>query len=226
MEPINDAIASAPLFNGLPPDQMDAVRRIAVEKTYHRGELVFTEGDDGVGFYIVIEGSVKVFKLSPEGKEQILHIFSTGEPVGEVPVFSGRPYPASAEALSASRLAYFPKSDFVALISENPSLALNMLAVLSQRLRRFTVQVENLSLKEVPARLASYLLILAQDLDTDTVHLPISKSQLASLLGTIPETLSRIFARMSQSGLISVEKREITLHDRDGLEELSISGKA
>jgi CRP/FNR family transcriptional regulator len=225
MKKIIDIIAAAPLFNGLPADQMAAIGKIAVTRSYARGETLFSEGDDGAGFYVMVEGQVKVFKLSPDGKEQILHIFGAGEPIGEVPVFSGTPYPASAEALAASRTAYFPKADFVRLIAANPALALNMLAVLSRRLRQFTVQVEHLSLKEVPARLASYLLLLSGKTQCTRVSLPISKTQLASLLGTIPETLSRILTRMVAGGLIQVDRREIKLIDPEGLEALSLSGK-
>ena len=102
-----------------------------------------------------------------------------------------------------------------------------MLAVLSMRLRRFTVQIENLSLKEVPARLAGYLIYLAEEQKSeDSVTLDISKGQLASLLGTIPETLSRIFAKLNQDGLIEVKDRTINLLDYSGLEELSLYGKA
>ena len=112
------------------------------------------------------------------------------------------------------------------LISNNPSLALNMLAVLSMRLRQFTVQVENLSLKEVPGRLASYLLYVANEQGKkDVITLTISKGQLASLLGTIPETLSRIFAKMSSQNLIEVSGRHIKLLNRNGLEDLSKHGK-
>jgi CRP-like cAMP-binding protein len=99
---------------------------------------------------------------SAEGKEQILHIYGPGHPIGEVPVFSGSRFPANAMAIEKSRMLFFPRRDFVDLISAHPSLALNMLAVLSLRLRQFTVQIENLSLKEVPARLASYLIFLSE----------------------------------------------------------------
>lgn len=225
MKKLTDIIAAAPLFSGLPPEQIAAIGRIAVPRTYARGEALFTEGDAGVGFYLMIDGQIKVFKLSFDGKEQILHIFGPGEPVGEVPVFSGTPYPASAEALAPTRAAFFPKGDFVNLIVENPTLALNMLAVLSLRLRQFTVQVENLSLKEVPARLASYLLLLSDEGRRDAVTLPISKGQLASLLGTIPETLSRILSKMAAVGLIGVDRRRIRLHDTDGLAALATNGK-
>ena len=162
---------------------------------------------------------VKIFKVSSEGKEQILHILGPGEPFGEVPVFSGKSFPANSEAISRSHLLFFPRIAMVELIAANPSLALNMLAVLSMRLRQFTVQIENLSLKEVPSRLAAYLIFLSEEQGRaeDSVVLNISKAQLASLLGTIPETLSRIFAKMSRLNLIEVKDREIRLRDPEGL---------
>ena len=219
-------IKNAPLFNGLPEQYLENLRQIALEKSYTRGETIFLDGDDGDGFYVVLDGKVKVSKISSEGKEQILHIFGPGEPIGEVPVFTGTPFPANAQALSKSILAFFPKKKFIALIDANRSLALNMLAVLSKRLHYFTVQVENLSLKEVPERLAAYLLLLSREQeDTDKVTLPISKGQLASLLGTIPETLSRIFTKMNTSGLIAVNGKEIRILDPAELEMLSIHGK-
>lgn len=213
-------ISSSSLFQGLPEREIDQIVAIAIERSYNKGESIFFEGEPGNGFHMVGEGKVKIFKMSLGGKEQILHIFGEGEPFGEVPVFHGMPFPASAETLAPTRTLFFPRDRFVDLITRNPSIALNMLAVLSMRLRRFTVQIENLSLKEVPARLAGYLLYLSEEQGgVDSVELEISKGQLASLLGTIPETLSRIFARMSEEGLIEVNGRRIALLDRAGLEE-------
>ena len=226
MEKILKTISSIPLFSGLPEHQLKEIKRIAVHKRYKKKEFVFFEGDDGNGFYIVVEGTIKIFKVSSEGKEQILHILGHGEPFGEVPVFSGQSFPANAEAIAKSHLLFFPRSAIVDLITANPSLALNMLAVLSMRLRQFTVQIENLSLKEVPARLAAYLIYLAEEQEAeDSVSLNISKGQLASLLGTIPETLSRIFSQMNRQNLIEVKDRTIRLLDLNRLEELAQHGK-
>lgn len=221
-----DIISGAHLFRGLPEEQLEQISKIAVKRHFQRGSVVFLEGEEGKGFYIIAEGRVKIFKLSPEGKEHILHIFGPGEPFGEASVFAGQRFPANAEAVTDSTLLYFSRSAFVELISSAPSLALNMLAVLSRRLRQFTVQIENLSLKEVPGRLAGYLTGLAEEQgNKDTVLLNVSKGQLASLLGTIPETLSRILARMSAQGLIEAKDRNIRLLDPDGLKELSERGK-
>lgn len=222
MKKITDMISKIPLFEGLPADEIKALALIGLEKRFEKGAPIFFEGDAANGFYVVISGQVKVFKLSMDGKEQILHIFGAGEPLGEVPVFAGRDFPAHAEALAQSRLLFFPRDAFTALVSKTPSLALSMLAVLSKRLRQFTVQVEHLSLKEVPGRLAVYLLYLSNEKGGDmTVDLSITKGQLASLLGTIPETLSRILTKMTKSGLVQVDGPRIEIMDRGRLEALA-----
>ncbi|MBC8459140.1 MAG: Crp/Fnr family transcriptional regulator [Deltaproteobacteria bacterium] len=219
-------ISATPLFRGLPEKQLKEIEQIAVDRDFNKGEVIFLEGDDGNGFFLIAEGLIKIFKVSSEGKEQILHILGPGEPFGEVPVFSGQQFPASAETIIESHLLFFPRTAFVNLISANPSLAMNMLAVLSRRLRQFTVQVENLSLKEVSGRLAAYLVYLAdEEGKEDAVTLNISKGQLASLLGTIPETLSRVFIRMTELNLIEMDGRNIKLLDRSGLEELAEHGR-
>lgn len=213
-------LANSLLFNGLPAQQLREMAAICIAKRYRRGESIFFEGDPGIGFYMVASGKVKIFKTSLEGKEQILHIFGPGEPFGEVPVFHGNPFPANAETLSEAELLFFPRAEFVGLVSANPSLALNMLAMLALRLRRFTTQIENLSLKEVPGRLASYLLYLTEEQErSNRVVLDIPKGQLASLLGTSSETLSRIFAKMTEEGLIRVEGKTIDLLDIERLKE-------
>jgi len=222
MKRILDIISGIPLFRGLPDKQLKEIEQITVGCNFNKGEVIFSEGDDGNGFYVVAEGKVKIFKVSMEGKEKILHIYGPGNPFGEAPVFSGQKFPANAQAILKSYLLFFPRAAFVDLITKNPSLALNMLAVLSMRLREFTIQIESLSLKEVPGRLAAYLIYLAEEQGKeDSAMLNISKGQLASLLGTIPETLSRIFARMSSQHLIEVKDRNIRFLDRGGLEELA-----
>jgi len=215
-------ITKIPLFQGLQRKQYDDLAMIAVDQVITRGKMIFSQGDEAAGFYVVISGRVKVFKLSPEGKEQILLILGTGEPIGEAAVFAGEKFPAYAEALEESRILFFPRAAFVDLIGKNPAVALNMLAILSRRLRRLAGLVEDLSLKEVPGRLAAYILLLSeQRKGAAEFDLDVSKNQLASLLGTIPETLSRILARMEKERLIKSEGKRITLLNRKGLEELS-----
>jgi CRP/FNR family transcriptional regulator len=226
MKKINRILSITPLFKGLSEQELDEIGSISIDRNYTRGESIFMEGEQASGFYIVADGQVKIFKTSMEGKEQILHIYGPGNPFGEVPVFSGSRFPANAQALVKSHILFLPRNAFVRLIADHPSLSMNMLGELSMRLRQFTVQIENLSLKEVPSRLASYLIYLAREQDNpEQVTLAISKGQLASLLGTIPETLSRIFAKMSTQGLIRVEGKALYLLDPIGLEDLAVAGK-
>lgn len=219
-------IAEIPLFEGLPADQLKKLTDLSIEQKFGKGQTLFSEGAKATGFYVIISGKIKIFKLSLEGKEQILHIFGKGEFFAEVPVFAGGNFPAHAVALEASRVRFFPRAAFIGLVQNEPSLALSMLAILCQRLRRFTHMVEDLSLKEVPGRLAAYLLYLGERAEgSDQLELDTTKGQLASLLGTIPETLSRILAKMSQQDFIKVEGRKITILDRDALENLAAGEK-
>ena len=217
-----DHIATIPLFEGLPRGQHEELARIASNRSYKKDHLIFSEGDAGVGFYVIISGRVKIFKLSPEGKEQILHMMGPGEIFGEVPVFTGQGYPAFAAANTESSLMFFPRNAFIELIKKDPSLSLNMMAVLSWRLRKFAALVEDLSLKEVPGRLAAYLLYRSGRVSNETeFDLDIPKGQLASVLGTIPETLSRILGKMGRQGLISSKGSRIRILDRAALEEIA-----
>ncbi|MBP7765992.1 MAG: Crp/Fnr family transcriptional regulator [Deltaproteobacteria bacterium] len=215
-------IASIPLFQGLSPGQCAQLAAIAVRKYHSKGQTFFLEGDEAEGFYIILAGRVKIFKLSPDGKEQIFHILEEHEPFGEAAVFAGSHYPASAQALAETPVLFFPTRKFVDLIRRDPTLALAMLALLSMRLRKLTALVENLSLKEVPGRLAAYLLVQCDgNSPLATISLDVSKNQMAALLGTIPETLSRILKRMSDEKLIKTGPRSITILDKRGLADLA-----
>jgi CRP/FNR family transcriptional regulator, dissimilatory nitrate respiration regulator len=219
---ITEQISSIPLFNGLSESQHSELAGIAAEKAFNRGQTIFYEGDDGAGFYIVAAGRVKIFKLSPDGREQILHILGPGEIFGEVPVFAGSRFPANAQSMEESRIFYFSRDSLINLIERNPSIAMGMLSVLSKRLRMFASLIDDLSLKEVPGRLASYLLYLSKrEKGSGDLELDITKGQLASLLGTIPETLSRILTRMSGQGVIESDGPRIKILDRKGLEDLA-----
>ncbi len=216
-------LTASPLFAGLDQAHLEKLAQIAVLKKFDRGQSVFAEGDPGVGFYLVQSGRFKIFKLSFDGKEQILHLLGPGEPFGEVAVFTGRSFPAAAEAMEKGGAFFFAREDFVSLIGTEPALAMNMLAVLSMRLKKFAQMIESLSLKEVPGRLATHLLLLSdQQGGGAQLRLNITKAQLASLLGTIPETMSRILAKMSREGFIALDGPMITIENRDGLEELAM----
>lgn len=213
-----------PLFTELDGAEADALARLASIHSYDRGSLIFAGGEEGRTFFALISGRVKIFKLSPEGKEQILHFFGPGEMFGEVAVFTGSEYPASAEALEDCEVLAIPRARLMEQIRRRPELAFKLLGTLSRRLGRFVGMIEDLSLREVPARLSAYLLQLhpIEKGDTPMVALEITKGQLASLLGTIPETLSRILGRLSKEELIRPEgPRALRLIDIDALEDLA-----
>jgi len=221
-----DVLIQSQLFGGLPQEHITEIEKIAIGKNVNKGDMIFHDGDEGGGFYLIAEGRVSVYKLSPDGREQILHILKEGETVGAVPVFSGKSFPANARAVTKSRLLFFDRDAFARLIAGRPNLAMNLLALLSARLREFTVQVESLSLKEIPGRLAAYLLYLAREQkNKEAVRLPISKVQLAGLLGTGPESLSRAFGHLRAKKLIAQDGAAIRLLNPAALQELAEAGK-
>ena len=225
MEETAGQLARISLFSGLLQAQYDALSRIGMKRSYRKGERIFSECDEGTGFYVVCAGRVKIFKISPEGKEQILHFCGLGDSFGEVSVFTGQGFPADAVATLPSTVLFFPRAAFVGLIRKDPTLALNMMAQLSKRLRQFAGLIEDLSLKEVPGWLAKYLLYLSGRDCKGTVNFFNSKGQLAALLGTIPETLSRILTKLNRQDLIRSRGAQIRILDRQGLEEIALEGK-
>jgi CRP/FNR family transcriptional regulator len=223
---VSDVISQAALFKGLPAEQVEDLSRICLDQRYRKGQELFSEGSRAKGFYLAVSGKFKIYKLSPEGKEQILHIFGAGEVFGEVAAFTGGNYPASAGAIEPGRALFFPRMAFLELIGKEPAIAVNLLGILSQRLRLFTRMIEDLSLKEVPGRLAAYLMYLSERSGSIRhLDLDITKTQLASLLGTIPETLSRILAKMVQQGIIGVEGKTIRVLDPQALEAIAAGEK-
>ncbi|MFA6346374.1 MAG: cyclic nucleotide-binding domain-containing protein, partial [Syntrophales bacterium] len=134
MRNIRDILTKSQLFGGLPEEHLAEVEKIAVERRYEKGEVIFADGDEGIGFYLIASGSVNVYKLSPDGKEQILHIVKEGETLGAVPVFSGKSFPANARAITRSHLLFFDRQRFVRMITGKPSLTMNLLALLAMRL--------------------------------------------------------------------------------------------
>ena len=217
-------LLKCPMFSGVTDEDLTFLADVVRQKTYDKGDILFAEGDVASGFYVLAEGRIKVYKLSADGKERILHIVQPGSSFAEAAIFGDGHYPAYAEPLQPSRLFFFPKKDFLNLLHAKSQIAINMIGGLSRFLRQFASQVEQLTFQDVPARLALYILDLAGD-DDQVVTLPIPKGQLASNLGTVSETLSRTFRKLSDEGLIRVEGKTITIEDRDSLEDLSESTK-
>lgn len=221
-----ELLKRCPLFAGLKDEDLKIVRAIATLRQIGKRQILFSEGEEAKGFYVIFSGKVKLYKISPEGKEQILHVVSAPDSFAEAALFLEGTYPAFAEPLSDSQLLFIPKKDFIQLIEKNPRLSINMIVSLSHYLRRFASLIEELSLKEVSSRIAKYLLDLSMKSSREgknpkEVELDLSKTQLALKLGTISETLSRTLAKMKARGVIDVRKNRILILNRETLEELS-----
>ena len=207
------------LFRGLSLEALREIRSIALPRLFEKGEIIFSQGAEARGSFLLLEGQVKVYRLSSQGRQQILQIFGPGEAFAEAALFSEGRYPAWAEALERTRVLFFPRRAFLELVRRRPELALNMLALLSLRLRTLAELVEALSLKKVPERLAAYLLYLSRKYGPEFL-LEVPKAELAAFLGTVPETLSRVLSRLNEKGLIEVSGKRIRILDEEGLKNL------
>lgn len=204
------------LFRGATHENLELLASILRVRKFPKGEVIFADGDEADGFFIVGQGKVKIYKLSPEGKERILHVIQPGNSFAEAAIFDDGCYPAFAETLVSTELLFFPKREFFELLHQHTQLAINMIAGLSRFLRLFTVQIEDLTFRDVPARLSRYLLDISVE-GSELITLPITKSQLASNLGTTSETLSRTFRKLADDEIIAVKGKQITLLDFDRL---------
>lgn len=213
------ALKDSYLFEGLSEDELTSLALHCRLIQRESGEILFHDGDPADYFYYLLSGQIQAYKTSAEGKEMILHLFQPGEIFAEFPIFSGvQTYPANTLCLKNSELVVIDGAGFKDLAASRPDILLKILMRLSERLRYFTSLVEDLSLRNVDARLAKYLLSVSQAGQAD---IEIHKKTLASILGTIPETLSRSFKKLSQAGAIMVKGNAIQIKNRQALDELA-----
>ena len=214
------------LFSGLKDNDLEALAQVAISREFPRDTTIFWEGKEAQGFYILLSGQVKLVKSSWEGKEYILRLVAPGETMGEAAVLAESAYPVTAQTLEDCRTLFFPKVDFLNLLTASPRLARNMLATMSHLLYHLTRQLEDLSLKEVSARLAKYLQERCQESHGRVAaglsfDLPVTKTHLAAYLGTISETLSRTLARFKALRVIKVDKSRITIEEPELLKNIA-----
>ncbi len=207
-----------PLFSALSEDESEELMACASVRTYDRKTLIFNEGDPYSGFYVVVDGQVLVYKLSSMGKMLVLHICRPGDSFADVPMFSGGSYPASAQTTCHSTLLFLPRESFQNYLDDHPAVVKKILRVFAQRLRTLNQRLEELTLHEVSARLASYLLEEVQktahlDPAEPCIKLDISKSTLAGHLGTALETLSRTLNKLTEEGILRVRGNKVFIAD-------------
>ncbi len=214
------------LFSGLDEENLAEVAAIAVRRQFSKGETLFVEGGIAPGFYLLASGSIKLCKISPDGKEKVLHFVHPAETFAEAAFFGDGKYPAEARALEGGVALFFPREAFMGLLVRNPRFSLNLIVSLSLLLRRFARQIEELSFAEVPARLAGYLLEIAAKKSTafqgkTYLDLDMKKGELASRLGTASETLSRAFRKLKEDGVLSVDGSRVIILDMTRLRQLA-----
>ncbi len=214
------------LFSGLDEENLAEVAAIAVKRAFARAESLFAEGDVATGFYLLASGSIKLCKVSPDGKEKVLHFVHPFETFAEAAFFGDGKYPAEARALEKGAALFFPREAFMGLLERNPRFSLNLIISLSLLLRRFARQIEELSFAEVPSRLAAYLLEITAKKSTTLqgktyLDLDMKKGELASRLGTASETLSRSFRKLKEEGVLSVEGSRVIIFDMARLKQLA-----
>ena len=220
---VEQILRQTPLFTGLSDAEMAALAVHVTRKRFDRGELLFNEGDRCQGLYLVANGKVRIFKLSPSGREQILAVEGPGSSFAELPVFDGGTYPASASALEDAEVLFISRKDFQGFCLQHPEVGLKVIAVVGARLRRLVGIIEELSFTTVRQRLISVLLRLAH---TDgkpsklgvVIEMPKSHQDLAAELGTVRELISRNLGRLQAEGYLDLQGRKIVVKDLAGLE--------
>ncbi|MCL2761548.1 MAG: Crp/Fnr family transcriptional regulator [Desulfuromonadales bacterium] len=215
------------LFSGVEDEYLRDVEKISVSREFSKGEALFSEGEAATGFYLLVKGSIKLCKVSPEGREKVLHFVRPGETFAEAAFFGDGKYPAEARGVEKGSVIFFPKEAFLGLLENNPKFSLNLVISLAQQLKGFARQIEDLSFAEVPNRLASYLIDLAGRNSKEFqgkvyLELDMKKGELASRLGTVSETLSRAFRKFKEDGIIEVEGSQVIILD---LERLKVFAK-
>ena len=220
---LTNTLRSCQLFTGLPQADLEQIAAVTVLKSLEKDEYLFHEGDRAVGFYVVQRGAVNVHRVNAAGKEQIIHVFRTGDSFAEVALASSTGYPADARVLEPTQVLLVQKDGILALLKRQPELALRMLGSMSSHLRVLVGQLEDLTLKDVETRLANWLVKRCPDPQAEkpvSIELKMTKRVLAAELGTVSETFSRTLAKFREQKLVTVKGRTITVLAPKRLAEL------
>lgn len=216
------ALKRTELFGELEEADLNALASRAIEHRLARGQVLFVAGEEARGLYVIVEGALRAFRESVDGREQIIHVERAGGTIAELPVFDEGPYPSTVAAEEDSTALFIDKRDVRRLCLDHPQIALAALKLLAGRLRKCAELVEALSLREVDQRLARHLLTEARRRGTReesrlTIELVLTNQQIAARIGTVREVVSRALNRLQQNGLISVDGRRIHIADEDVL---------
>lgn len=214
-------------FGGLQPEDRDTIIALGQQREAPSGSILFHHGDAYRGFYLLLAGTVHIYRLSESGRMLVLHVIRPGESFAEVPLFEPTPtptYPATGETLEDSTLLFIPEEPFLEFVDKHPRACLHMLGQFARRQREAVRQLDALSLQDVQGRLARHLARKTPetpDATPPTIELDIPKSVLAAELGTVPETLSRALRKLEEQDLIRSEPSSITVKDLDALQRIA-----
>ncbi|MDR3153409.1 MAG: Crp/Fnr family transcriptional regulator [Deltaproteobacteria bacterium] len=214
----NSIARAAAFFAEMDPRDVETVMQTAVFKRFQPGQVIFNRGDPGSGLYVLVEGRVRIFVSGNGAKEQLLRVLLAGDTFGEAGIFLEHGYPSTSQSLDKSAAFFFPGDRMRKFCSERPLLAANFLRILALKLADFAHLFESRTIKEAPARLASF--ILNREEVSGRVKLNFSKGQLASFIGTSPETVSRALTFLKGKKAIMEEKPYIVILNRDILNSL------
>jgi CRP/FNR family transcriptional regulator len=221
---VEDVLRKTSYFADLEQTQLSAIARAAVRRSYRRGDFVFHEGDTCEGLYVVKSGRARVYKVSADGREQVLLVAQPGETFNEVAVFDGGPNPASVEALEPTVLLLLPKNTLLSIVEAQPEVGRAFMRVFASHLRRLTGLVEDLSFKTVTGRVARILLDQLPSTAggrTDRSPPPrLTQREIAAMAGTAREVAARALKALDQQGAIHIERGRIIIVDRQLLASL------
>lgn len=226
-----DLLRQVPYFAELEAAALKELAGRVRERKFKAGEVVLLEGEQCEGLYFVASGRVKVFKVSGEGKEQVLRILGPGRTFNDVPVFDGGPNPGSIATLEPSTIGLVPTSQVLALVESHPKVAKAVIRLLASRLRALTLMIEDLSLRGVVARVAKLLLDCArghQTLveDTGGACARLTQHQIAAMTGSVREVVQRALKALERDGAIRLERARVVILDPRALERWSESGSS
>lgn len=217
MEPYRYFSVIAP-FAELPEAEMRSLAQVAIPKRFDSGDHLFYEGDPCQGLWIITEGAIKILKASPSGRQLVLATQQAPSTIAEVPVFDGGPYPATVTALEPTSALLLLTADFLAACQRNPKLTLRFLHVFGSRLRQLVALVERITFGSIRQRLATELLLFADQAGSDHFQLPETHEELATRLGTVREVVSRNLSRFQSEGMLRVQRKDVEIVSRTALE--------
>lgn len=211
-------ISIVPIFNHLTAEEMQEIVKTTKSATYPRGNTIYSAGESSEGLYIVHKGRVKIYRLSESGKEQLVRILEPGDFTGELSLFSASIHDAYAEAMTGTELCIMDRQDFQQFLMKYPQISLKVLTEFSSRLAKIEKQAASIAMESVDTRIAMYLADLVEETNHHIIHLPMSRKDIASHLGTSPETISRKLAEFADAGWIHQQtQRKIEVLDLDAL---------